>query len=154
LSSSVVANILFLSNLYSRCVVTQSNHVRCFGAFLYFAQSLSLSVCLSLICLSISVRPSLYLSLSFSLSLSLSLYIYIMANLQSIVDIVVRNVDYQHELFIKTAALVVLAPLIWNIVARAEYYTHFLTKTTGSKYIACYIITVWVFLFSLYRDFV
>ena len=63
-------------------------------------------------------------------------------------------IDFSEPLFIKAAILIIAAPTIWNIVARAEYYTHFLRKLTSSRYVACYIIALWVFGFSTYRDLV
>lgn len=45
------------------------------------------------------------------------------------------------------------SPIIWNIIARAEYRTHFLTKACGgNKYVGCYILAAWIFFSSLYRD--
>jgi len=58
------------------------------------------------------------------------------------------NGDYQ-----SAVALIVLAPLIWNIIARMEHATWFLRKLTRSNFLACYIIALWVFGFSLYRDY-
>lgn len=64
-----------------------------------------------------------------------------------------RSVDF-HACSLHWAAIaIVLAPLIWNVVARIEYYYHPITKVTKNKYITCYIMTVWIFGFSLYRDY-
>src|SRR5687768_4283770 len=49
--------------------------------------------------------------------------------------------------------IVVLAPTIWNFLARLEYRTHILTKLAGGNpYYGCYALAVWIFFFSLYRD--
>ena len=39
------------------------------------------------------------------------------------------------RLFRGTIAWIFANPFFWNIIARAEYYTHFLTKAFGSKYL-------------------
>ena len=49
-------------------------------------------------------------------------------------------------------AAVVGSPLIWNIIARSEYRTHWLTRLAGGKYRGCYALAVWIFTSSLYRD--
>ncbi len=52
------------------------------------------------------------------------------------------------------ALAIVLAPTIWNILARIEYYTHLLTKIAlNNPYYGCYLLTAWIFYFSLYRDY-
>ena len=49
---------------------------------------------------------------------------------------------------------IVAAPLIWNILARLEYYTHILTKLAlGNKKYGCYALAVWIFSFSIFRDY-
>jgi len=48
-----------------------------------------------------------------------------------------------------------LQPTWWNLVARAEYRTHFLTKLFGGRpYPACYFLAVLIFLTSSFRDWV
>jgi len=63
-------------------------------------------------------------------------------------------VNFSDPMLWRSIFLIISAPIIWNCVARAEYYTKFLQKMTGSKYTACYIITVWVFGYSTFRDYV
>lgn len=61
--------------------------------------------------------------------------------------------DFTDPLFIKTAVVIALTPIIWNILARAEYYTHFLTKLAGgNKYYGCYALATYIFCFSAFRD--
>lgn len=49
---------------------------------------------------------------------------------------------------------IVLAPTIWNLLARLEYHTHLLTKLAcGNRYLGCYILALWIFFFSLFRDY-
>merc|ERR1711976_690342 len=63
-------------------------------------------------------------------------------------------VDFQDPAFRWAAAVIVLCPLIWNTLARIEYYTHTLTKLAcGNRYWGCYALAVWIFSFSLYRDY-
>ena len=63
-------------------------------------------------------------------------------------------IDIDSPVLLITLSLIVLAPLIWNTLARLEYYTHILTKIFfGNKYWGCYALALWIFFFSLYRDF-
>merc|ERR1711976_585773 len=63
-------------------------------------------------------------------------------------------VDFQDPAFRWAAAVIVLCPLIWNTLARIEYYTHTLTKLAcGNRYWGCYALAVWIFSFSLYLDY-
>lgn len=49
---------------------------------------------------------------------------------------------------------IIAAPLIWNLLARLEYYTHILTKLAcGNKYLGCYALAIYIFSFSAYRDY-
>jgi phosphatidylethanolamine N-methyltransferase len=63
-------------------------------------------------------------------------------------------VDYTKPSFLHALVCIVIAPIIWNTIARFEYYTRFLTKITTSPYIGCYLLALWIFSFSLYRDFI
>jgi methylene-fatty-acyl-phospholipid synthase len=45
-------------------------------------------------------------------------------------------------------------PIFWNIVARAEYNTHFLTKITGGARNGCYLLAFTIFSLGIYRDYV
>ncbi|RCK64735.1 Phosphatidyl-N-methylethanolamine N-methyltransferase [Candida viswanathii] len=45
-------------------------------------------------------------------------------------------------------------PIFWNIVARLEYNTHFLTKLAGSAKTGCYILAATIFSLGIYRDHV
>jgi methylene-fatty-acyl-phospholipid synthase len=62
-------------------------------------------------------------------------------------------VDYTKPSFLHALGCIVIAPIIWNIIARLEFYTRFLTKITTSPYVGCYLLALWIFSFSLYRDF-
>lgn len=45
-------------------------------------------------------------------------------------------------------------PIFWNIVARFEYNTHFLTKITGLAKNGCYLLAAIIFSLGIYRDHV
>jgi phosphatidylethanolamine N-methyltransferase len=61
-------------------------------------------------------------------------------------------IDYTKPSFLHALVCILIAPIIWNIIARLEFYTHFLTKITRSPYYGCYLLALWIFCFSLYRD--
>lgn len=52
-----------------------------------------------------------------------------------------------------TCFIIILCPLIWNIVARLLH--RFIPKRTlkSTRYIICYLLMIWIFLFSSYRDY-
>ncbi|EEQ40072.1 putative phosphatidyl-N-methylethanolamine N-methyltransferase [Clavispora lusitaniae] len=45
-------------------------------------------------------------------------------------------------------------PIFWNIVARLEHRTHFLTKLAGGAYNGCYLLAATIFSLGIYRDHV
>ncbi len=52
-----------------------------------------------------------------------------------------------------TCGIIILCPLIWNIVARLCHI--FIPKNTSKskRYIICYLLMIWIFSFSSYRDY-
>ncbi|UJR21475.1 hypothetical protein I4U23_024559 [Adineta vaga] len=52
-----------------------------------------------------------------------------------------------------TCCIIIFCPLIWNILARLLH--KFLPKTTPKyvRYLTCYLLTIWIFSFSSYRDY-
>ena len=65
-----------------------------------------------------------------------------------------QYVDFSDRNLHIIAIVTILTPIIWNILARIEYYTHLLTKLAcGNKYLGCYILAVYIFSFSLFRDY-
>ena len=65
-----------------------------------------------------------------------------------------QYINYKHQDFLIAALAIIAAPVIWNILARIEYYTHLLTKLAcGSKYLGCYVLAAYIFSFSSYRDY-
>mmetsp|Transcript_20042 Transcript_20042/g.34471 ORF Transcript_20042/g.34471 Transcript_20042/m.34471 type:complete len:235 (-) Transcript_20042:134-838(-) len=63
------------------------------------------------------------------------------------------DVDPLKQSFLICVLIIVACPTIWNILARLEYKTHIITRCFGSKYLGCYALAAWIFLFSLYRDY-
>lgn len=49
-------------------------------------------------------------------------------------------------------ATIVFNPVFWNIVARAEHKTHFLTRAAGGAYNGCYLLALTIFSLGIYRD--
>ncbi len=47
---------------------------------------------------------------------------------------------------------IILAPLIWNSLARLEYFTSLLSKVFLGRRSGCVILGAWIFSFSIYRD--
>ncbi|CAK7893475.1 phosphatidyl-N-methylethanolamine N-methyltransferase [[Candida] anglica] len=43
-------------------------------------------------------------------------------------------------------------PIFWNITARLEYNTHFLTKICGGARNGCYLLALTIFSLGIYRD--
>jgi len=50
------------------------------------------------------------------------------------------------------AAAIAFNPIFWNVVARQEYHTHFLTKIFRSPYYGCYALAVTIFSIGIIRD--
>jgi len=57
----------------------------------------------------------------------------------------------QTSLYIAAVAIA-FNPIFWNIVARQEYNTHFLTKIFGSPHYGCYALAVTIFGLGAIRD--
>lgn len=69
-------------------------------------------------------------------------------------DIIVQYIHFEDPNLRYAALVIALCPIIWNILARLEFYTHILTKIAfGNRYIGCYLLATWIFFFSLYRDY-
>jgi phosphatidylethanolamine N-methyltransferase len=69
-------------------------------------------------------------------------------------DFIASYIDiYDYNLQVAVLSIIV-APIVWNILARIEYYTHLLTKLAcGNKYWGCYGLALYIFSFSLFRDY-
>ncbi|KIW31578.1 uncharacterized protein PV07_03212 [Cladophialophora immunda] len=57
----------------------------------------------------------------------------------------------QPSLYVAAGAIA-FNPIFWNIVARQEHKTHFLTKTFGSPHYGCYALAVTIFAIGVIRD--
>lgn len=56
---------------------------------------------------------------------------------------------------LKYALLTILFnPVFWNIVARLQHKTHFLSKAVGGPYRGCYLLAFIIFTLGIYRDHV
>jgi hypothetical protein len=62
------------------------------------------------------------------------------------------NVIWTEYHFLLALASICFNPIFWNVVARLEYKTHFLTKLWGSPYRGCYFLAVVIFSLGLIRD--
>ncbi|CAH6723538.1 phosphatidyl-N-methylethanolamine N-methyltransferase [[Candida] jaroonii] len=61
------------------------------------------------------------------------------------------NID---EKLLFSLGCIAFNPIFWNIVARLEYNTHFLTKICGGAYNGCYLLALTIFSLGIYRDYV
>ncbi|AEO58978.1 hypothetical protein MYCTH_2094032 [Thermothelomyces thermophilus ATCC 42464] len=63
-------------------------------------------------------------------------------------------VDFNQRSFYVSAASIAFNPTFWNIVARREYRTRFLTRAFGgNSQRACYALAITIFSLGLLRDF-
>lgn len=51
----------------------------------------------------------------------------------------------------RAVVAIALAPLIWNIVAQAEFHTRAISRVVGARP-GAYALALWIFCFSVYRD--
>lgn len=49
-------------------------------------------------------------------------------------------------------ATIVFNPVFWNIVARLQHKTHFLSAAVGGAYNGCYLLAATIFSLGIYRD--
>ncbi|GAB1215990.1 hypothetical protein ATERTT37_005190 [Aspergillus terreus] len=69
-----------------------------------------------------------------------------MASLTDFVDLSQQTLQW-------SALSIAFNPIFWNIVARAEYRTHFLTRIFGGNpYYGCYFLAVTIFTLGIVRD--
>ncbi len=62
-------------------------------------------------------------------------------------------INYNDSYLHYTCCIIIACPFIWNILARLCHI--FLSKNTPKyqRYIACYLLMIWIFSFSSYRDY-
>ncbi|KAL7750166.1 Phosphatidyl-N-methylethanolamine N-methyltransferase [Sorochytrium milnesiophthora] len=65
----------------------------------------------------------------------------------------ISYVDLTRPSFLLALASVGFNPLFWNIVARSEYRTRWMTKLFGGAYPGCYFLAATIFLLGLLRDY-
>ncbi|KAF7722916.1 Phosphatidyl-N-methylethanolamine N-methyltransferase [Apophysomyces ossiformis] len=64
-------------------------------------------------------------------------------------------IDLSQPTLYFSVATILFNPIFWNIVARAEYRSHVLTKLAGGNpYHGCYALAVTIFSLGIFRDFV
>ncbi|PRP77176.1 hypothetical protein PROFUN_14517 [Planoprotostelium fungivorum] len=61
-------------------------------------------------------------------------------------------IDFTQTSFYVVTLASFLNVFLWNIIARAEYRTHFLTRLAGGPYRGCYALALTIFLAGLYRE--
>eukprot|EP01133_Synstelium_polycarpum_P008931 gene8931-10470_t len=66
----------------------------------------------------------------------------------------IEKINFTETYFLLTLFVTAITPTWWNIVARREYRTHFLTKLCGGAYPGCYFLAVLIFCSSAIRDYV
>ncbi|KAL9624826.1 MAG: hypothetical protein Q9160_000872 [Pyrenula sp. 1 TL-2023] len=64
----------------------------------------------------------------------------------------IGTIDFSQSSLLISAASILFNPLFWNIVARQEYHTHFMTKAFGSPYRGCYALAIAIFTLGIVRD--
>lgn len=65
-----------------------------------------------------------------------------------------RVINWSDPLVWLAAAHITFNPMFWNISARLEYKTKFLSKVFGSAKVGCYVLAAITFLIGLTRNFV
>ncbi|KAJ6036043.1 Phospholipid methyltransferase [Penicillium herquei] len=63
-------------------------------------------------------------------------------------------VDLSSTTLLVSAATIAFNPIFWNIVARAEYNNHILTRIFGGAYNGCYVLAFAIFSIGILRDHV
>ncbi|KAJ5740953.1 Phospholipid methyltransferase [Penicillium malachiteum] len=63
-------------------------------------------------------------------------------------------VDLSSTTLLVSAATIAFNPIFWNIVARAEYNNHILTRIFGGAYNGCYALAFTIFSIGILRDHV
>lgn len=68
------------------------------------------------------------------------------------VPLVLNDVNFCTESFALALVAVFLAPFLWNLLGRLEYYTRALSSVFLGRRSGCTVLAAWIFFFSLYRD--
>lgn len=68
-------------------------------------------------------------------------------------DFLEEFINFSEPNFRYALLSIIAAPILWNLLARFEFYTHLLTKIAcGNKYLGCYLLAIYIFGFSAIRD--
>lgn len=63
------------------------------------------------------------------------------------------EIDFSNS-FIHSILVTAFIPIWWNVVARTEYHTHWITRLCGgNKYVGCYLLALVIFLLGGYREY-
>jgi methylene-fatty-acyl-phospholipid synthase len=64
------------------------------------------------------------------------------------------RIDFSQETFWISFASITFNPFFWNIVARREHNTRFVSRLVGGNpYVGCYCLAIVIFLIGVFRDF-
>ena len=86
--------------------------------------------------------------------MSISKYVSDQASLlQDFCDEVVTLTDFDNKKYRIALGLIAFNPIFWNVVARLEHSTHFLTKLAGSAKRGCYLLAATIFSLGIVRDY-
>jgi len=61
-------------------------------------------------------------------------------------------IDFQQISFFVSVFTILFAVVVWNILGRLEYHFRIFTRLFGSKFRGCYVIALYIFCFSFYRN--
>jgi phosphatidylethanolamine N-methyltransferase len=65
----------------------------------------------------------------------------------------VHSLDFTSRYFWLSVIFIAGSPIGWNILGRVEYYTRFFTKLFGSKFVGCYVLAAYIWIWSAFRDY-
>lgn len=68
------------------------------------------------------------------------------------VPLVLSDVNFCSESFSLALIAVFLAPFIWNLLGRLQFYTRILSSLFLGRRSGASVLAIWIFFFSLYRD--
>eukprot|EP00033_Pygsuia_biforma_P002335 GCRY01002583.1.p1 GENE.GCRY01002583.1~~GCRY01002583.1.p1 ORF type:complete len:275 (+),score=49.11 GCRY01002583.1:65-826(+) len=79
-------------------------------------------------------------------------------NIQNLFPLALKElspyIDFSQLTILGSMLFFVANPLIWNIIARTQYRSKWMTKLFGDKYRACYFLACCIFTAGIYRDFI
>ncbi|KAF6003803.1 hypothetical protein F1559_001729 [Cyanidiococcus yangmingshanensis] len=75
--------------------------------------------------------------------------------LESLAQVLSRTSPFLDLPSARAVVYIIAAPILWNSLARLEYYTAMGRRLCGGRRrLACFLLACWIFSFSLYRDLV